>query len=115
MTNYQIFVSPAAIEQIKLQMQQRGSSDTYIRLGIKGGGCQGFSYVIRFEDKLPREKDAIFQIDGVNVVVDHKSLLYLNGCTLDWERSLVRQGFKFSNPNVHSYCGCGSSFNVEPK
>jgi iron-sulfur cluster assembly protein len=110
MTEHQIFVSPSAIEQIKLQMQKRGLPDMYLRLGVKAGGCQGFSYVIRFEDHAPKERDAIFQIDGVNVVVDHKSLLYLNGCTLDWEYSLVKQGFKFSNPNEQHTCGCGRSF-----
>jgi iron-sulfur cluster assembly protein len=112
MTDQQIFVSPAAVEQIKLQMQRRGSSDTHLRLGIKSGGCQGFSYVIQFEDTTPKEKDAIFPIDGIIVVVDRKSLVYLNGCTLDWECSLIKQGFKFQNPNESKQCGCGKSFNV---
>lgn len=112
MTNQQVFVSPAAVAQIKLQMQKRGSSDTHIRLGVRSGGCQGFSYVIQFEDITPKEKDAIFPIDGIIVVVDRKSLIHLDGCTLDWEVSLMKQGFKFQNPKEQRSCGCGNSFSV---
>jgi iron-sulfur cluster assembly protein len=109
---YQIFVSEVAAEQIKEQLQKRGTPDGFLRLGVKGGGCSGFSYVLRFEDSSPREIDKTFQINGVNIVVDTKSLLYLKGCTLDWETSLVKRGFKFINPNEKSQCGCGHSFTV---
>jgi len=108
----QVFVSPIAAEQIKIQLEKRGTPNAYLRLGIKGGGCSGFSYVLQFEDELPREKDFVFEEHDIKVVVDKKSLVYLNGSTLDWEKTLLKQGFKFNNPNEKSSCGCGHSFTV---
>ena len=67
-------VSETAIEQIKLQLQKRGTPDSYLRLGIKGGGCSGYTYIIQFEDDPPRDKDKVFSFDSVNVVIDQKSL-----------------------------------------
>lgn len=107
-----IFVSPKAVEAIRRQIQKRGRPETSLRVGIRGGGCSGFSYVIEFHDGPPRAKDVIFDHGDVRVVVDPKSLLYLNGSTLDWEQTLMRQGFKFLNPNEASNCGCGHSFTV---
>jgi iron-sulfur cluster assembly protein len=109
---YNIDVSDTAIEQIKKQLEKRNTPDAYLRLGVKGGGCSGFSYVIQFEDESPREKDLLFEIKGVKVLVDKKSILYLNGTILNWEKTLLHQGFKFANPNEKSTCGCGVSFNV---
>lgn len=82
-----------------------------LRLGIQGGGCSGLSYAIQF-DAHPREHDRIFQYGDVRVFVDPKSFVYLNGMTLDWEDTLMRQGFVFKNPNVTKSCGCGTSFSV---
>lgn len=107
-----ISISPTAAEQVKLQLEQRGTPESCLRLGIKGGGCSGFSYILRFEDDPPRDRDVVFEEHGVKVVVDKKSLVYLNGSTLDWEKSLLKQGFKFINPNEKSSCGCGHSFSV---
>jgi iron-sulfur cluster assembly protein len=111
-TKCAIAVTPLAAEQIKLQLQRRGTPDNYLRIGIKGAGCHGYSYVIKFEDTSPKETDKVFSYHDINVVVDPKSLLYLNGCTLDWEQSLLKRGFKFLNPNEKSSCGCGKSFAV---
>ena len=108
--NYQVSVSEAAAEQVKLQLQKRGTPDAYLRLGVKGGGCSGFSYVLQFEDNPPRTRDKVFQYHGINVVVDSKSLVLLDGCTLEWEKTLIKSGFKFNNPNEKSSCGCGHSF-----
>lgn len=110
--NFQIFVSPKAVEQINLQLSKRKTPDASIRLGVRGAGCSGFTYQIQFEDEEPKEKDLLFNIDNVRVIVDKKSILYLNGTTLDWEKTLLKQGFKFVNPNEKSSCGCGSSFSV---
>jgi iron-sulfur cluster assembly protein len=110
--NYTISVSPKAAEQVKNQLTKRGTPEAYLRLGIKGGGCSGFSYVIQFEDAPPREKDFLFEMEGIRVLVDKKSILYLNGSILDWEKTLMNQGFKFVNPNEKSSCGCGHSFTV---
>jgi iron-sulfur cluster assembly protein len=112
-----ITVSPAAVEAIARQTKKRGTPDASLRLGIRGGGCSGFSYVIEFHDGPPHARDRVFDFvagDGskVRVVVDPKSLLYLNGTALEWEQTLMRQGFKFVNPNEKSGCGCGTSFSV---
>jgi iron-sulfur cluster assembly protein len=112
-----ITVTPNAVDAIARQMRKRGTLDTSLRLGVRGGGCSGFSYVIEFFDGVPHARDRVFAFDAsdgtsVRVVVDPKSLLYLNGTVLDWEQSLMRQGFKFSNPNATGGCGCGSSFTV---
>ena len=109
---YQILVSAAAAEQVKKQLTKRGTPDAYLRLGVKGGGCSGFSYVLEFEDDAPRTKDLVFEMEGIKVIVDCKSILYLHGCTLDWESTLLNRGFKFINPHEKSKCGCGSSFQV---
>jgi iron-sulfur cluster assembly protein len=111
-TNYQVSVSAKAVEQIKLQLQKRGTPESYLRLGIKGGGCSGFSYVLQFEDAAPKVKDLVFEIGGVRIVVDSKSIIYLNGSILDWEQTLMNQGYKFINPQEKSKCGCGTSFTV---
>jgi iron-sulfur cluster assembly protein len=113
----QIFVTPKAVEAIRRQMQKRGTLEASLRLGIRGGGCSGFSYVIEFHDGAPSARDRVFDYrseDGtkVRVVVDPKSLLYLNGTTLEWEVTLMNQGFKFVNPNEKTSCGCGHSFTV---
>ena len=110
-----IRVSDAAVAAIRRQMQKRGTLDAALRLGIRGGGCSGFSYVIEFHDGPPRERDRVFvfgEAGDVKVVVDPKSLVYLDGTLLDWEQTLMRQGFKFVNPNEKSSCGCGHSFTV---
>ena len=110
--SYTIAVSPKAAAEVKSQLTKRGTPESYLRLGIKGGGCSGFSYVLQYEDSPPREKDLLFESEGVKVIVDKKSILYLNGSILDWEKTLMNQGFKFVNPNEKSTCGCGHSFTV---
>ena len=110
-------VSAKAVEAIKKQIAKRGLPDTSLRVGIRGGGCSGFSYVIEFHDGAPQARDVVYDLkatDGsdVRVVVDKKSLLYLNGAELQWEKTLMRQGFKFANPNEKASCGCGTSFQV---
>jgi iron-sulfur cluster assembly protein len=110
-------VSPQAVDAIARQMKKRGTLEASLRLGIRGGGCSGFSYVIEFHDGPPHARDRVFDqvaSDGtpVRVVVDPKSLVYLNGTVLEWEQTLMRQGFKFANPNEKAGCGCGTSFSV---
>ena len=110
-------ISQAAVDAIGLQVDKRGRPETALRVGIRGGGCSGFSYVIEFHDGAPNARDIVYDRTStsgspVRIVVDKKSLLYLNGSTLDWEKTLMRQGFKFVNPNEKSNCGCGTSFTV---
>jgi iron-sulfur cluster assembly protein len=110
-------IAQGAVDAIALQIQKRGRPETSLRVGIRGGGCSGFSYVIEFHDGAPNARDVVYDrvaADGtpVRIVVDKKSLIYLNGSTLEWEKTLMRQGFKFVNPNEKSNCGCGTSFTV---
>ena len=104
-------VTDRAVKRIRVAMAKEGVSATEggLRLGVMGGGCSGLSYSIKF-DTQPRERDRIFEFDGVRVFVDPKSFLYLHGMTLDYEETLMRQGFNFINPNSTRSCGCGSSF-----
>jgi iron-sulfur cluster assembly protein len=106
-------VTEKAIKRIRIAMAKEGISPAEggLRLGVMGGGCSGLSYSIKFDTK-PRERDRIFEFDGVRVFVDPKSFLYLHGMTLDYEETLMRQGFNFINPNSTRSCGCGSSFSA---
>ena len=112
-----VTVTAKAVEAIKRQIQKRNVPDTSLRIGIRGGGCSGFSYVIEFHDGAPREKDIVMDFVAedctpVRVVCDKKSMLYLSGSELDWEQTLMQQGFKFRNPHEKASCGCGHSFTV---
>ena len=104
-------VTEKAIRRIRIAMAKEGVSpeEGGLRLGVTGGGCSGLSYAIKF-DSRPRERDRIYNFDGVRVFVDPKSFIYLHGMTLDYEETLMRQGFNFINPNSTRSCGCGSSF-----
>lgn len=105
-------ISQGAVDFAREKLKKRGTPDAAIRLGIKGGGCSGFSYVIQFEDEAPRDRDRSYELDGVRFIVDKKSLVYLAGALLDYEKTLMFQGFKFRNPNEAASCGCGHSFTV---
>ena len=104
-------VTDRAVQKIRAAMAKEGISPEVggLRLGVMGGGCSGLSYSIKF-DTQPRERDRVFDFDGVRVFVDPKSFIYLHGMTLDYEETLMRQGFNFINPNSTRSCGCGSSF-----
>ena len=106
-----VALTAAAIQAVKGQLEKRNTPNARLRLGMKGGGCSGFSYLIKFDDNEPSAKDFIFEFDGLQVVIDPKSAVFLNGTVLDWENSLMKKGFKFINPNVKSACGCGHSVN----
>ena len=112
-----IGVSPAAVDAIRMNLAKRGTPGAAIRIGIRGGGCSGFSYVIEFDDAEPRKGDLVLEFaeegkNQVRVFCDKKSILYLGGSVLDWEKTLMFQGFKFKNPQEASKCGCGHSFTV---
>jgi len=107
-----VTITDAAVDYAKKRLAQRGTPDAAIRLGVRGGGCSGFSYVIEFSDEPARERDFVFEVGGVRFFVDKKSFVYLAGSALDFEKTLVFQGFKFRNPQEASRCGCGHSFTV---
>jgi iron-sulfur cluster assembly protein len=106
-------ISDGAVEFAKKKLAARGTPDAAVRLGIKGGGCSGFSYVIQFDDDPPKERDYVYEAGGVKFFVDKKSFVYLAGSVLDYERTVMFQGFKFKNPNEATSCGCGHSFTVK--
>jgi len=106
-----IAVTDKALARIRAAMAKENIpvAEGGLRLGVQGGGCSGLSYNISF-DSQPRERDRIFQYGDVRVFVDPKSFIYLHGMVLDYEETLMRQGFVFHNPNATKTCGCGSSF-----
>jgi iron-sulfur cluster assembly protein len=106
-------VTERAVAKIRVAMVKEGISPEQggLRLGVQGGGCSGLSYNIRF-DSQPRERDRIFQFGDVRVFVDPKSFIYLHGMTLDYQETLMQQGFVFVNPNSAKSCGCGTSFSA---
>ena len=104
-------VTERALARIRSAMTKENVSpeEGGLRLGVQGGGCSGLTYNIRFDSKA-RERDRIFEFDGVRVFVDPKSFIYLHGMTLDYQETLMQQGFMFVNPNSSKSCGCGTSF-----
>ena len=106
-------VTERALERVRAAMEKEGISPAQggLRLGVQGGGCSGLSYNIRF-DTQPRERDRVFQFGDVCLFVDPKSFIYLSGMILDYENTLMKQGFNFVNPNASRSCGCGSSFSA---
>ena len=86
-------------------------STDFVRVGVKSGGCSGLSYQLKF-DKMTQENDKIFEDNGIKIVVDKKSLLYLVGTTLEYSGGLNGKGFVFTNPNANRTCGCGESFSL---
>ena len=104
-------ITDAAVRQLRKLMEDRGTSTAGLRIAVKGGGCSGLSYTMDWAD-APREKDRVFERDGVRVFIDGKSFLYLAGSELTYEQTLMASMFKVQNPNVKSTCGCGESFSV---
>jgi iron-sulfur cluster assembly protein len=106
-----IHLTERAARKIRTLLEKEGVSPDQggLRVGVQGGGCSGLSYAMRLDNQA-RDRDKIFEEHGGRIFVDPKSLLYLNGTTLEYEETLMRQGFVFQNPNATRSCGCGSSF-----
>jgi iron-sulfur cluster assembly protein len=106
-----ITLTEQAAHEVKRLMEAQNLADANLRMGVKGGGCSGMSYTLNFESET-REQDQVIEVHGVKVIVDPKSLLHLEGTTLDFVNGLEGTGFKFVNPNATKSCGCGSSFSA---
>ena len=107
-----IQLTERAVQELRRIITEQGLPEgTALRVGVKGGGCSGFSYTLGFDDKI-NPTDQINEVEDVKVVCDPKSFLYLNGTTVDFEDNLMGRGFKFGNPNASKTCGCGESFTV---
>ncbi len=102
-------VTPAAVDVIRNLLQQRNIPNHSLRVFVSGGGCSGMQYGMAFEES-PKEFDKVVAMDGVSLIVDSTSLMYLQGATIDYVDSLMGGGFRIENPNAVSSCGCGSSF-----
>ena len=105
-----ITLTDAAADRVKTFMENRGKG-IGLRLGVRTTGCSGMAYVLEFADELD-EADVVFEDNDVKVIIDPKSLVYLDGTELDFGKEGLNEGFKFKNPNVKDECGCGESFNV---
>ncbi|MDX5334431.1 MAG: iron-sulfur cluster assembly protein IscA [Gammaproteobacteria bacterium] len=105
-----ITLSNKAADRVRSFLEKRGKG-VGLRLGVKTTGCSGMAYVIEFADEVD-EGDTVFEDNGVKVIIDAKSLVYLDGTELDYTKEGLNEGFKFNNPNEKDRCGCGESFNV---
>lgn len=105
-----ITMTQTAADRVKKFLANRGKGEG-LRLGVKTTGCSGMAYVLEFADAIETE-DQVFESHGVKVIVDPKSMVYLDGTELDYAKEGLNEGFKFKNPNVKDECGCGESFNV---
>ena len=107
-----ITISERAVKELRrIITEQSLPETTVVRVGVKGGGCSGFSYSLGFDDTI-HDTDQVVESHDFRVVCDPKSFLYLNGTEVDFEESLMGRGFKFGNPNASKTCGCGESFSV---
>lgn len=110
-SNSKVSLTHSAANELKRIMNEDGAeTGKYLRIGVKGGGCSGMSYLLGFEDKT--EKDEIYEIEGIPCIINPAHLIYLANIEIDWEGGLNSRGFTFNNPNASTTCGCGSSFGV---
>lgn len=106
-----IKLTQGAIAQLKrIREEQQVPADFGLRIGVKGGGCSGFSYMLGFDEQ--KERDTIYDFDGIRILMDKAHGLYLLGMEIDWHDGLNNRGFVFNNPNAKETCGCGTSFSA---
>ena len=106
-----INLTAAALSEVRRLMSEPGfEKGKILRVGVKGGGCSGMTYVLDFDNR--KENDVMYQKDGVNFMIDNSQSIYLFGMEIEWEGGLNSRGFTFKNPNASSTCGCGTSFAV---
>ncbi len=110
-TTTPILISESAVTQLKRIMKEQNVPAEYgLRVGVKGGGCSGFSYILGFD--VQKEKDQQFEVKGMKVLMEKTHSMYLLGMEIDWLEGLDNRGFTFNNPNADESCGCGSSFSA---
>jgi len=107
---YLVTLTPSAVAQVRRLVAKKGDDTLKLRVGVKGGGCSGLSYILGLEE-APRPNDTVYEVDGLTVMVDPKSAQFISGMTLDYSTAnLLEGGWKYLNPNVQKSCGCGTSF-----
>ena len=107
-----ITLTASAAAEAKRLMEKEQKPNLGLRVAVKGGGCSGFNYVLSLDEATPRQYDSVFEQEGVKVLIDAKSHLYLDGTTIDFKSALSGGGFEFSNPLAKKTCGCGTSFST---
>lgn len=106
-----ITITDTAVKQLlRIKNEQQVPDNHGLRVGVKGGGCSGFSYILGFD--VPKENDETFDINGIRVLMQKSHALYLLGIEVDWVEGLNNRGFSFNNPNAKETCGCGTSFSA---
>ncbi len=105
-----ITLTPLAAQEVKRLIEKEQKPNLGLRVGIKGGGCSGMTYVLTIDEATPKQYDSVFEQEGIKVLIDAKSHLYLDGTTVDYKNSLMGGGFEFQNPLAKKSCGCGTSF-----
>lgn len=106
-----VTLTPNAITEIRRLQKVQGLGSAALRLGVKGGGCSGLSYTVNFDTEMG-PYDQSYEVEGIRIIVDMKSSVYLQGTQLDYQKDMLSGQFKFSNPNAAKSCGCGESFSV---
>ena len=105
-----ITLTQSAAQEVKRLIEKEQKPNLGLRVGVKGGGCSGMTYVLAVDEATPKQYDTVFEQEGVKVLIDAKSHLYLDGTTIDYKNSLMGGGFEFNNPLAKKSCGCGTSF-----
>ena len=105
-----ITLTPAATQEAKRLLEKEQKPNIGLRIGVEGGGCSGMTYVLALDEATPKQYDTIFEQDGIKILVDAKSHLYLDGTMIDFKSSVMGGGFEFNNPLAKKSCGCGTSF-----
>lgn len=110
-TTSPITLTSGAVIQLRRLRQEQGVPEHYaLRVGVKGGGCSGFSYLLGFDEQ--KDRDTVYEFDGIRILMDKAHALYLLGMEIDWLDGLNNRGFIFNNPNAKETCGCGTSFSA---
>ena len=110
--DYTFHATDLAVENIKKALEKRNTPNAFLRIGVRGGLCNGYGYVLEFSDDEPKARDLIFTFNDAKIVIDKKSIIFINGAELDWKKTLIHQGFQINNPNATTECGCKESFSV---
>ncbi|QYK52818.1 MAG: iron-sulfur cluster assembly accessory protein [Fimbriimonadaceae bacterium] len=112
--SFPVEITPEAVAQIAKLLARKGSEGSFLRIGVKGGGCSGLEYLFKLDDQ-PKDIDLVWEGDGVRVHCDSKSAKFLEGAKLIYTGNLMGGGFQFENPNAVRSCGCGTSFTPKPR
>ena len=112
-TTPRITLTPEAAAFVKERLEKEGRPSASLRVGVRGGGCNGLTYVLDYTDEPPRPRDLVYDFYGTRVLVDNRSIDYIDGSTIVFERTLMFTGLKFKNPLEASTCGCGETFSVK--